>query len=46
MVTAQDLVVDDAVTLVEDRTEITEEADVREGVMVTTPTNPPTRTDR
>ena len=43
--TAQDLVADEAVILVGDRTEITAELKVREGEMVTTPT-PQTSTDR
>ena len=38
--TAQDSVADKAVTLVGDRTEITAEAEVREGGMLTTPTPP------
>ena len=42
---AQDLVADEAVILVEDKTEITVEAEVREGGMVTTPTPPPGRTE-
>ena len=41
---AQDAVAEEAVTLVGDRTGIITETEVREGVMVTTPT-PPNRTD-
>ena len=37
---------EEAVTLVGDRTGITAEVEVREEVMVTTPTTPPTRTER
>ena len=44
--TTQDLVAEEAVPLVVDRTEITVEAEVRGGVMVTTTTLPPTRTDK
>ena len=43
--TAQDLVADEVVILVGKRTEITVEAEVRKGEMITTPT-PTTRTDR
>ena len=43
--TAQDLVAYKVVTLVEDRTGITLEAEVHEGGMVTTPTPSPNRTD-
>ena len=42
---AQDAVSEEAVTLVVDRTGLTAEAEVRKGVMVTTPP-PPTKTDR
>ena len=45
MGTAQYLVAEEMFTLVRDRTDITAEAEVREGVMVKTPT-PPTSTDR
>ena len=47
-VVAQDVVVEEAVTLVEDKMGQTAEADVCEGVMTITPTPPPppTRTDR
>ena len=43
---AQDAVLEEAFTFVGDRMGITAEAEVREGVMLTNPTPPPTKTDR